>query len=141
MFAYDLVREFNPTMKSRAAYAKVESEGKYLGRVLPNLIDSFNIYPGEKILIVDDCILPGENLINLEEIIKSNHGRLMGVLSIVTFCEEARKILIDVAERNEAKVKVLVDFNWNCYDEDMCPLDGDVEIKEPRKHDAILYIY
>ena len=88
-FAYDIARELNGNMGCRAVYAAIDKEGSPKGE----LVEGFNINPGEKVLIVNDMATTGSGLERLAQLVKKSYGA--NVVAICIFAnrgEDEEKI-------------------------------------------------
>lgn len=76
-FAYDIARELNGTMGTRAVYAAIN---KKTGRPVEKLIEGFEIKPNEKVLVVNDMTTTGEGLETLTRLAEKEYpGKVIGV--------------------------------------------------------------
>jgi orotate phosphoribosyltransferase len=76
LFAYDIARELNGKMKTRAVYSKSDTNTGY---PLPTLLEGFNIRKRERVLIVNDIITTGTGIRTLIDLTKSYGGEVVGI--------------------------------------------------------------
>lgn len=74
--AYDIARELNGTMKTRAAYTAIDEEGGYPST---ELIEGFEIKEDENVLIVNDMTTTGNGLATLVKASQKAKARVVGI--------------------------------------------------------------
>lgn len=103
ILAYEMAR----ALETRALFTEREGSKMALRR-------GFHIYPGEKVLVVEDVITTGGSVKEVIEIVKEQGGELVGVACLVD--RSAGKA--DFGTRMES----LTQFEIETYDPENCPL-------------------
>lgn len=76
LHAFDIAREFNPTMITRAVYPVIDKNGVIHER----LLDGLKIYDGERVLIVlDDATATLDGIKTLIDLARSKGGKVIGI--------------------------------------------------------------
>jgi len=103
ILAYEMAR----ALDVRALFTEREGEGMTLRR-------GFEIYPGEKVLVVEDVVTTGGSVQEVIEIVKKQGGELVGVACLVD--RSAGKA--DFGTRLESLLQLAIET----YDPKNCPL-------------------
>jgi len=75
-FAYDLARELNGTMKTRAVYAAIDKDTGYPKE---GFVEGFEIRRGERVLVVNDMTTTGHGLQTLINLVEKSYAKVVGV--------------------------------------------------------------
>ncbi len=121
-FAYDIARELNGTKGTRAAYAAIDKKG----RPTNELVEGFEIKPGEKVLVVNDLTTTGEGLDTLISLAEEKSGQVVGVCLFANRgigVQKVKKI------KNEYKFHSIIDLNMPFWDKSECRKKCDREKK------------
>lgn len=103
VLSYEMAR----ALETRSLFTEREGEKMALRR-------GFQIYPGEKVLVVEDVITTGGSVKEVIEIVKSQGGELVGVACLV----DRSGGKVDFGTRFESLTK----FEIETYDPENCPL-------------------
>lgn len=122
-FAYDIARELNGTMGTRAVYAAIN---KKTGRPAKELVEGFEIKPSEKVLVVNDLTTTGEGLDTLISLAEKKSGQ---VVSVCLFAN--RGIGVQKVEEisNQYKFHSIIDLNMPFWSKTECSRRCDREKK------------
>lgn len=115
-FAYDIARELNGKMKSRAVYAKNDEKTGY---PMKELLDGFYIKKNDRVLIVNDLTTTGTGLLNLIDLVESYSGKVVGICVFASrahHVERLKKII------DEYKFHSIVEFKMKGWNKSKCPL-------------------
>ncbi len=122
-FAYDIARELNGTMGTRAVYAAIN---KKTGRPAKELVEGFEIKPDEKVLVVNDLTTTGEGLDTLISLAEKKSGQVVGVCLFAN-----RGIGVQKVEEisNQYKFHSIIDLDMPFWSKTECSRKCDREKK------------
>jgi len=121
LFAYDIARELNGKLKTRAVYAKSEPESGY---PLPILLEGFNIKRKERVLIVNDITTTGTGIKILIDLAKSYGGEVVGICLFGDRALDEPKVK---QIKEEYNFHSIVTFKMESWDKGKCSLcDKDI---------------
>ncbi|MFH1097136.1 MAG: phosphoribosyltransferase family protein [Candidatus Desantisbacteria bacterium] len=113
-FAYDIAREFNGRMGCRAVYTAIDNDGSPKG----DLIEGFDIKPGENVLIVNDMATTGNGLERLAQLVEKKCGA-----NVVAICLFANRGMdeekIQLLEK-KYKFHSILDLNMPSWPKKQC---------------------
>ena len=115
-FAYDIARELNGKMRSRAVYAKTDDKTGY---PMKELMDGFTIKKNERVLIVNDLTTTGTGLGKLIDLAESYNGKIVGICVFASRAQQAQTLK---KLTNDYKFHSIVQFDMKGWNKSECPL-------------------
>ena len=115
-FAYDIARELNGEMKSRAVYAKTDENTGY---PMKEFMDGFSVKKNERVLIVNDLTTTGTGLGNLIDLAESYRSKVVGICVFASRAQQASRLKNIIKSYNFHSI---VEFNMSGWNKNDCPL-------------------
>lgn len=113
-FAYDIARELNGTMKTRAVYAAINKKNGY---PVESFVEGFEIKPGENVLIVNDMTTTGSGIKTLITLAERASAKVIGICLFAN-----RGIGVEEVEKIKSKYLFhsIIDLNMPSWEPKDC---------------------